>query len=256
MVMRPYTENWGRGLAWDEHRMIPAPPGTSLGDLPAASLFSEIVAALSLRPIGIFTPWATRESDLEWEPIERPDTNIMLWQLSDAAIGAVPEVTFGSPLPFVAILTPRLLSVEAVRQLWDGTAYAPYETQAVYRQDDAKDSPSIFFLHWGERIDMAKLPSQVLAIEPKADRAGGALVFAAQIAREGSATRREPALSFQATYDSTFARAPAPVPGPPPAPPPPIPIRAAPEESNLGVPVAVGLGAAALAFFVWRNRRH
>jgi hypothetical protein len=261
MVMHPYMERWGRGAAWDEHRMIPAPPGTSLGDMPAASLFAEMVSALGLQAIAVYTPWASRVSDIEWEPIESPDTNIMTWGLTDAAVNAVPEVTFGSPLPFVAIVTAGPLTVDGARKLWDGSAYAPYETQAVYRQDDAKDTPTIFFIHWGERIDMSKLPAQTLALEPKAASVGGRLVFAAQIAREGSTTRGAPSLPFQTAYAAAFAAPPAPGPSPvatpPSAGPAPIPIRHEPDkDSGLGVPIAVGVGAAALAFVIWRNRRH
>ncbi len=253
MVMRSYTENWGRGSAWDEHPMIVAPPGTHLGQMDAQSLFSEITTALSLKPIGVYTPWATREGDVSWTEIHNPDTNIMLWGLTDAAVNAVPEVTFGSPLPFVAILTKAPLSVERVRGLWNGTAYAPYETQAVYRQDDAKSVPTLYFLHWGERIDMSKLPGQVLLLEPTAAKVDGALVFAAQIPSQGSTTREPPSLSFDQAFQSTVPVAPGPAPARAPA---PIPIVRAPEEKmNIGIPVAVFLGSAALGFVIWRARQ-
>src|SRR4029077_19652611 len=115
------------------------------------------------------------------------------------------------------------------------------------------------FIHWGERIDMSKLPAQTLALEPKAASVGGRLVFAAQRAREGSTTRGAPSLPFQPAYAAAFA---APTPGPAPALPPPapgvapIPIQPGADKDGLGVPIAVGVGAAALAFVIWRNRRH
>jgi len=257
MVMSLYTEQPGNagGAAWDELRMMPSPPGTSLGQMDAMSLFSEVVSALGLRPVGIVTPWATRISDMEWDNIPRPDTNVMLWELSDGAVNAATEVTFGSPLPFVAIVTRSPMTTEATRQMWQGTAYSPYETQAVYRQDDAKAVPTILFVHWGERIDISNLPKDVLALEPRAKAVGGSLAFAAQIPVEGSTSRQAPAMPFSQALNLQMA---ASAPPAPPAPgPEPIPLRPAAEAESLhlGVPIAVGLGAAALGFMLWKRKR-
>lgn len=256
-VMRSYAEGAASamGTPWDEFSMLPVPPGTSLGQMDAMSLFSEVVAALNLRPIGIVTPWATRSGDMSWEDIPRADTNISLWELSDAGVNAVPEITFGSPLPFVGIVTSQPMTTEQVRKMWEGTAYNPYETQAVYRQDDAKPIPTLLFLHWGERIDMAKLPKDVLALEPRARAAGGTLVFAAQVPVESSTERAPPPMTFADTLRGQMATNAAQPPAP--APPAPAPIVLAPQKEeplHLGVPIAVGLGAAALGFFLWSKR--
>jgi hypothetical protein len=255
MVMSSYTERWGRGSAWDEHPMVIAPPGTSLGQMDAQSLFSEITQALSLQPVGVYTPWATRSSDLDWEEITGTDTNIMLWGITDAEVNAVPTVTFGSPLPFIAILTKAPLSVTATAAMWEGTAYQAYETQAVYRQDDAKPVPTIYFLHWGERIDQASMPQKVLALEPRAASVGGALVFAAQIPVQNSTTRQPPVMPFSTALSTQNAITAPPAPAPAPEPAEPIQLRATPEKTNLVLPIAAGLGAMALAFVLWRHTR-
>ena len=239
---------------------LPAPPGTSLGQMSALDLFSEIVTALGLQPVGgTFTPWASRTGDLEWEEIHAPDTNVRAYTLSDAQIAAVPEVTFGSPLPFVVIVTKRQLTTEDVRKLWEGTAYEPYETQAMYLQEDAAPVPTIYFFHWGERLDMSKLPAQTLSIAPRAQAVDGQLVFAMQIPAQGSTTRPPPAASFDQALAVKQAQA-APPPAPPPGPPQPIQIRpsgttTSDETSPYALPLALGVGAAVLSFLLWQKKK-
>jgi len=260
MVMQQYLERGGTGQPWDEYTSIAAPPGTSLGDLSAQGMFAELGQALGLRPLGIFTPWASRTGDINWEEIRNPDTNIVTWEINDAQVNSVPTLSFGSPLPFITILTKGPMNQTDIAAMWEGTAYRPYETQAVYRQDDAKPVPTIYFMHWGERIDMAELPKQTLALVPRAAAAGGQLVFAAQIPHEGSTTRATPAVaSFQdAITSQLMASAPPPaLPAPRPA---PGPVTAsapavASSKTNLSLPIAVGLGAAALTYVLWSQRR-
>jgi len=260
MVMQRYMEHGGAGLPWDGLTMIPAPPGTSLGQMPAQSIFSEVTTTLQLSSLGIYTPWATRSGDTAWEEIANPDTNIVLWGLNDAQVNAVPQLTFGSPLPFVAIVTKGPMTQGDVAAMWDGTAYAPYETQAVYRQDDAKGVPTIYFLHWGERIDMSKLPAQTLAIGPKAAAVGGVLVFAAQVPVQGTTMRAPPSSpSFDAALQSQLMmNAPVTVPQQPApmqtAAPAPAVASASVAKTNLSLPIAIGLGGVALGFLLWRRR--
>jgi hypothetical protein len=247
-----YMEHGGAGAAWDSLHMIPAPPGTSLGAMDAQGMFAEVAATLQLQPLGIYTSWATRSGDISWEEIKNPDTNIVVWGITDAQVNAVAEITHGSPLPFVAIITKGPMTQAAVAAMWEGTAYRPYETQAVYRQDDAKDVPTIAFLHWGERIDMAELPKQTLALAPRATAINGALLFAAQVAVPGTTTRALPPTSFQSALESQLLAQ-----GPPPAPPayvPPPPV-VAQANTNLALPIAVGLGGAVLGYMLWRKRR-
>jgi len=256
VVMNSYMEHGGSGRAWDDLPMIPAPPGTSLGDMPAQSVFSEVTTALGLSSLGIYTPWASRTGDTNWDEIKSPDTNIVLWGLNDAQLNAVTQLSFGSPLPFVAVLTKVPLTQTAVAAMWDGTAYAPYETQAVYRQDDAKGVPTIFFLHWGERIDMAQLPKQTLAIGPRASAALGMLVFAAQVPVQGTTSRPPPASpSFQdALQSQMMANAPVTAsPSTQAALAPATPAASASSATDLSLPIAIGLGAATLTYLLWRG---
>jgi len=262
MVMQQYLEHGGTGQAFDEYTSIAAPPGTSLGDMSAQGVFAELGQALGLRPMGIYTPWASRTGDVNWEEIRNPDTNVIAWEINDAQVNSVPTISFGEPLPFIVILTKKPMTETEVAAMWDGTAYQSYETQAVYRQDDAKPVPTIYFMHWGERIDISKLPKQTLALVPKAESAGGQLVFAAQIPSQGSTTRSSPATpNFQSALEQQLTLA-GPLTAPAtmtPSPPIMVPApAAAPKPSgkmNLSLPIAVGLGAAALAFVIKRQLR-
>jgi hypothetical protein len=252
-------EHGGAGAAWDSYRMIPAPPGTSLGAMDSQGILAEAAATLQLQPLGVYTPWASRTGDTTWEEIKNPDTNVALWGITDAQVAAVQQITFGSPLPFVAIITKGPMTQTSVDAMWSGTAYKAYETQAMYRQDDAKPVPTIFFLHWGERIDMAELPKQTLALEPRAAAVGGVLVFAAQIPVQGSTARTSPpaVASFQDALEAQLTLAPVVVmpPAPPPvviAPPPVVPVAAA--KTNLSLPIAVGLGGIVLGYMFWSKR--
>lgn len=256
--MGQYLTSSQAGAAWDAQSMVPAPPGVSLGTIQAAGLLSEMADALGLQPAGVYTPWATRAGDVSWEEIKNPDTNLLLFLLTDPQITAATQITFGQPLPFVAILTREPLTQEIVRQLWNGTAYEPYETQAVYRQDDAKEPPTLFYLHWGSRIDLPDLPRQQLAIAPRANQAGGDLVFAAQVPREGTTTRGEPALPFQMAFEQQVVHAPVVTAGPAPVP-APLPPAPAPAGTNASapwlLPAAVAVGAGALGYFFWVQRK-
>lgn len=263
MVMQSYLEHGGTGQAFDEYSSIAAPPGTSLGDLSAQGVFAELGQALGLRPMGIYTPWASRTGDLNWEEITNPDTNVVAWEINDAQVNSVPTISFGEPLPFIVILTKKPMTETEVAAMWDGTAYQPYETQAVYRQDDAKPVPTIYFMHWGERIDIAKLPKQTLALGPKAQAVGGQLVFAAQVPVQGSTTRSPPATpNFQTALDSqmnlaapiTVPATMTPSPGTSMQPAPAAPVSTS-KKTNLSLPIAVALGAAALTFVIKRQLR-
>jgi hypothetical protein len=252
MVMDAYMEHGGSGTAWDSMAMVPAPLGTSLGDMSAQGMLAEAAQALGLQAQGVYTPWATRAGDVSWDEIKRPDTNIALFSITDAQVNKVAEITYGHPLPFVAVITRGPLTEQGVAQMWDGTAYRAYETQAVYRQDDAKDPPTIVFLHWGERIDLSDLPRTTSPLQPRAGAVGGSLVFAAQIPAQGTTVRAAPAVSFSDALQSQLVAS-GPVPAPPPA---MVPAQTAPVAArpNYGVPVAVGLGAAVLGFILWRKR--
>lgn len=253
-------------VTWDSMPMIPAPPGTSLGQMAAQSLLAEVAEALGLSPLGVYTPWATRGGDISWDEIRNPDTNIAVFGLTDALIQQAAAVTYGQPLPFVAIITKSPMTQTAVDAMWAGTAYKAYETQAVYRQDDAKDPPTIAFLHWGERIDMADLARQTLSLGPKAAAVGGALVFAAQVPVQTTSMRAAPSIPFDMALSSQLTASGAPV---KPIAVEPVPAAVVPSaampittaapaapsgKTNLALPLAVGAGAAVLGFILWRKR--
>jgi hypothetical protein len=251
-----YLVNAGSGQVWDSYTTIPAPPGTSLGQMTAQGMLAEVATTLQLNPLGVYTPWASRTGDMSWEEIVRPDTNVVLWSLTDEQVNAVPAITFGTPLPFVVIVTRGPLTQSQINAMWQDTAYKPYETQAVYRQDDAKPTPTIFFMHWGERIDIAdNLGKKLVPLTQVAAEFGGTLVFAAQVAAQGTTTRDPVAVPFGEALQLQMAMnaLPPPVPAyePPLVGPVTPPVTA---QVNLGVPIAAGIGAAVLGYMLWSKR--
>jgi hypothetical protein len=241
----------------DERRVVPVPASAGLGQLPSLELFEGLPASLGLPEIGVYTPWATRTGDMTWEPgSESPNTNIMVWGLTDQQVNLAQEVGFGNPLPFVVIMTEQPLTNGTIDAMWGGTAYAPYETQAIFRQDDAKPVPTIRFLHWGERIDMANAPQHLRPLEAAAQSQNGQLSFAAQIEARESTQRDFPALPFDDALTAQLALTPrAPVPGLPASQQAPYPqqievIAEAPSQRSAAMPILVGIGSAVLTYWI------
>jgi putative hemolysin len=185
-------------------RPIVAPPGTSLGQL-SPDVFADLAAELGLPSLALMTPWATRAGDIAWTPITHPDTNIMLWGLTDAQLAAVTAATYGQPLPFVGIVTEGPLTDASLERLWEGTPYAPYETQAVYGQHDDKPVPTILFLHWGELLGPESAPARPRSLESAASHAQGQLVFAAQVPRQPQTDREEPVMPFESALSAQLS---------------------------------------------------
>ena len=240
-----------------ERRVLPVPASAAgLGQLPSLELFENLAETLGLPPIGIYTPWATRTGDMTWEPIESPETNIMVWGLTDHQVNLAQEVGFGNALPFVCIMTDQPLTSTRIDAMWHGTAYAPYETQALFRQDDAKPVPTIRFLHWGERVDMANAPQHLRPLEAAARTENGQLIFAAQVPTEDTTQRDFPAMPFANALSAQLALTPrAPVPGLPASQQAPYPqqvevISEAPPTRSAAMPILVGIGSGLLTYWI------
>jgi hypothetical protein len=259
-----------------ERSSVPLPQGTGLGQLQALELFENVPQQLALPFLGYFLKWAEREGDLQWREVSAPlppnhSDALALYALTDQQVRQAEEIAFGDPLPFVAIVTQEPLSATAVEQMWKKTAFAPYETIAIFKDGDPEVVPRIYFLHWGQRIDMANAPQHVEPLESAALQYNGQLVWAAQtesiygegwrIGPEGSRTHW-PTLPFSDALAAQLALTPASAqPGAPPAPPPQIVTQTtvAPATpsfwSSTNAPIIVGFGAAALAFFWVRKRQ-
>jgi hypothetical protein len=243
-----------------ERASVPIPASSGLGQLPSLELFEEIASTLGLTAIGVYTAWATRTGDMTWEPEEQqPSTNLMVWSLTDHDVNLAQQIAFGNPVPFVAVMTDVPLTSMQIDAMWEDTAYAAYETQAVYRQDDAKPVPTIRFLHWGERIDMSNAPQHIKPLESAARSVNGQLILASQIS--GTTSQRDfPAMPFADALAAQLAlSAAAPVPGASPVvvgpTPQQLPIAPVPtQQSNVVAPVLVGLAVGGLVFW-WARRK-
>jgi len=181
-LMEGYAAYERTGVAERHQSGTPAPYGYSLGHIAANSVWSETAHALGLSPVGLFTVWAKRSGDMSWQPLAHaPNSDTALYATDNASVLAAQRMAFGNPLPFIAMLTPTPLTTVAIDAMWSETAYEPYETEAVYRQDDAKSVPTIYFLHWAMRLESSDVPSRVRSIDSAAAMGGGQLVFAAQV---------------------------------------------------------------------------
>ena len=230
---------------------------------------------LKLAEVGVYTPWAAQESSLDWMPVTQPpDTNISVFGLTDQALQAAGQLTFGSPLPFVAVLAPisagGVRAPQEVAAAFDGTPYMLYQTQAVYDQNDGGEPPRIMLLHWAKLRDQGDSDGGNGALASAAQRLGGALVFAMQVNYDYSQRRQAPAMSFaQALAMQVSPLGPpgpsepgvppppgTPAPAPLPGAPAPAPPTAAPTTSKITLPiVGAALVASVLGFVVVRAAR-
>lgn len=184
---------------------IPAPYGTTLPRMNALHLFGEMPKALGLRFIDVLTPWAVRKGDTNWETVERPGTNLRIWSVSTAALNRANEETFGHPVPFFALATPRQVPEALLAPAFSGSPYKYYETQAYYSQTDQSEPPRIWFLAWGERRDMADDEGGSKPIETIAAQIGGRPVYGLQVPRKGSTRSAGPATPFAQALEMQLA---------------------------------------------------
>jgi hypothetical protein len=168
-------------------------------------LWQEVADALELHELATVTVWAARTGDLDWAPtLSQPSENVVLYMLSDGDLVRAEEVAFGDPLPYVAVLSPVPGSLANITAAFADTAYRYYRTDAVYRQDDDQPIPTIYFLHWAERIDTANAPQHLMPLEAAAGMMDGSLVFALQVSAAETTLREFPAASFALAFGTQF----------------------------------------------------
>jgi hypothetical protein len=235
----------------------PAPPGTVLPPgLPGLEMFGSIVQALGLKEVGLYTPWAARESGVEWEEVDQPpDTNVVAFSVNQQALNAAQSVTFGQPLPFIAIITSGMPTPSQVESAFDLSPYTFYQTQAVYRQDDKAAVPRIYLMHWGEYRKPGDAMFNKGSIDQAAAKLAGASVYASQVDYKTTAQRTPPSQPF-ATVIGQAGPAPGPELPPPPPPAVPPPPSTGPKKTPPWLIIgALGVGAAAIAFIATRAIR-
>jgi len=209
--MRPLTGNLelrnGIGL-------IPAPPGVTIPPQLAA-MADLILAQLHLEDLGLYSPWATRTSDVSWQEIRQPpDLNVAVAGFSDSLLLQSSVITMGQGIAFLAVLSESLPLQSVVGTAFTGTAYSYYETQGVYRQSDTAAVPHISFLHWIQRRQAGDSAYGGGSLDAAAARLGGRLVLAMQTPGQGTVMQRPaPALTFSLALQQQLGIVPTGTPG-------------------------------------------
>ncbi len=179
---------------------VGVPWGVSLST-QLAEMLGDLTGQLGLVEIGVLTPWATRKSDLKWQEITKPDTNIATFRIDDAGIQAAQQtVLFGQRLPFVTVLTGQLQTTTELEQSLNGSMYELYETQAVYRQDDSEEVPNVLFLHWLRVLPEDQMPRSPKGLDKVASEMHGQLSYSQQVPVESTTLRAPPAVTFAQAF--------------------------------------------------------
>lgn len=204
--------------------------------------------------VGVFSPWGQQSGSVDWQTVQ-PDHDLVIYPISDQQISAVGRATFGIPLGFVAVITTSPVTLQKAEAAFDNTPFAFSHVEGIFRLDDAKSVPSIYFLYWGTIREPTSAGGGNSKMQSVADLLGGTLVFPLQIPRTGQ-ERPLPAVSFSAALSTQLA-ATAPAVSPAVA----ASLVAAPSALAPPAPAArpwwllpvVGGGAAALGVYLYRR---
>ncbi len=264
------TQSSGLGALGQEG--VAAPPGVTLPSNYPSDILANLMATLQVAQIGIFTHWAARKDNQSWDLVRQPpETNVLIFGLTDAGMQAATSMMFGQPIAFVAVLcdlnrATGLPALQDTEEAFAGTPYALYQSQAIYSQTDAGEPPTIKLLHWAKIRDQGDAAGGSGSMEAAARRLGGALVFAQQVEYGYTKRREPPATDFQTALDSQLGVQPVPGPGPSPQPgPSPTPEPGGGGGGGTAVQnkgklmlygVGAGIVAGAFGFFLMRTIRN
>lgn len=158
-------------------------------------------------PMGVFVPWAKQNGAVHWTTIDKPDHELVVYPIDANTIARVNSASYGSEVPWVAVMTDKPVQAIVAEQAWDATRYDQFAVEAVYSVNDSRPAPRICFLYW------AKLHDDVGggrdSLDAVAKRLGGKLVFPVQIGITGN--RPIPPLPFSLVLDAQLAAQNAPV---------------------------------------------
>lgn len=181
-------ENWRIGQGQD-----------NLGETPTPVSFAEQALEEALKSVAtgqLVTPWADRQGDLDWQDIQVPSENYLVYPLTDKLLDSVKASSFGHEPNWVAILAPKPVMVSAVDQALTGRAYRLASAQGVYAQADGRPVPQPLVLYWLElRDDPHDLDGGRGSLEAAAKQLGGALVFPMPVPRSGE-ERSQPDVGY------------------------------------------------------------
>jgi hypothetical protein len=238
-----------------ESQPIPEPQLDGLGsqDQFAVEALQELLEAQGIRPAAAMAPWGIQEGSVDWQA-EHPDHSLLLYPISDGLLTQVEKSTFGMPVPAVAILTTTPVVLAKAREAYDDTPYRFHAVEGVYRLDDKKPVPTIYFLYWGHYREPNDSGGGRSALQSVASMLGGSLVFPLQLPRTGQ-ERQHPSVTFQLALAAQLSGQPAAA-LPPTAVPSALAPSAAPAPSAAWwlLPVVGGLAAYG-GYRWWKGRK-
>jgi hypothetical protein len=162
----------------------------------------------AVAPLGLYTGWGMQTGDVSWEGIQ-PDTNLVVFPLSDALIKLAKQMAFGHEVGWVAIMTPRPVTLTAAEEAYRGRPYELFAGEVVYDQADAAEVPRPQYLYWGQlRGDASDRDGGSGSLEAAAKHLGGRLVFPVSVPRTGR-ERPRPALDVATVVASHAATSPS-----------------------------------------------
>lgn len=181
-------ENWRIGQGQD-----------SLGQTPTPVSFAEQALEESLKALSsgqLASPWADRQGDLDWQDIQVPTENYLLYPLTDKLLEAAKATSFGHEPNWVAIVAPKPALNSVVDQALTGRPYRLASTQGIYMQADGKVVPQPLVLYWLElRDDPHDLQAGRGSLEASARQLSGQLVFPMPVPRSGE-ERSQPDVGY------------------------------------------------------------
>jgi len=188
---------------------VVGPPGVPAPSTNILDFLGDISSLMGLVEIGVYTPWAARESSISWTTVRQPpETNVSIAGLTDARLQAITSATFGQRLGWVAVLSDVLPEVQAPEVAFEGTPYEFFHTQAVYSQADTKAVPTIRYLHWGRLRDPGDNDGGSGSMAAVATRLHGTLVFAMQVNYDQTRSREVPGVSFESALAAQHGQLP------------------------------------------------
>lgn len=175
------------------------PSQDGLGQTPTPVSFAEQELESVLQSVSagqLVVPWADRQGDIDWQDIQVPAENYMVYPLTDKLLESGKAASFGAEPNWVAILAPKPALTSAVDQALTGRPYRLATTQGVYLASDTKPVPTPFVLYWLELSDDPHdLQAGKGSLEAAAKQLGGQLVFPMPTPRAGE-NRAHPDIGF------------------------------------------------------------
>lgn len=228
----------------------------ALSGLPAVdqfvqSAFQEVMSGQAglpaASPLGIYVPWAVQNGGVDWQP-EPNDSNLALYPISDDHLAAIKQLTFGTELPAVCVLTTTPVTLDAAAKAFDGTAYKFFQVEAIYRLADPKSLPTILFLYWADLRDPGDGGSGSASLASAANLMGGQLCYGLPSAK-APGQPNIPAIQFGTALAAQLAQT-------SPSPLAPVqPVVAAPPSAKPLAVVAVAALAALGGYYWWKKRK-